>query len=308
MHHTPLTKPATFLFAGLILISCSNNDSEFDAMGTFEADDVIVSAETAGKILSFDLQEGQTLTAGQQVGAIDSTQLGFTFLQLQENQRAIRAGMPDVQTQINATKKEIENVQIEKRRTENLVKGQVANQKQLDDINAKLAVLEARLAAQQNSLNSTSTTLRDQANAIEVQLRMVKDQLKKCRIVNPVNGTVLAKYAMANEMTLPAKALYKIADLSTLILRAYVSGNQMSGLKLGQTVNVNVDAADGGYKTYQGTVSWISEEAEFTPKTIQTKEERENLVYAVKINVKNDGYLKLGMYGEVELNSETASK
>jgi HlyD family secretion protein len=308
MYHTPLTKPTALLFTGLCLLSCGGNKSDFDAMGTFEADEVIVSAEAAGKILAFDVEEGKTLTAGQQVGAIDSTQLRFTFIQLQENQKAVRAGMPDVQTQINATKKEIENGQSEKRRVENLVKGQVANQKQLDDVNLKIAVLEARLAAQQNSLNSTGTTLREQASAIDAQLAMVKDQLKKCRIVNPVNGTVLARYAMANEMTAPGKPLYKTADLSSVILRAYVSGNQMAGLKLGQTVNINVDAASGGYKTYQGTLAWISEKAEFTPKTIQTKEERENLVYAVKINVKNDGYLKLGMYGEVKLSSETASK
>jgi HlyD family secretion protein len=305
---TPTLKPIAFAFTAFVLYSCGNKESNFDAMGTFEADEVIVSAEASGKILAFDVEEGQTLTAGQQVGAIDSTQLRLTSIQLQENQKAVRAGMPDVQTQINGTKKEIENAQIEKKRTENLVKGQVANQKQLDDINSKLAVLEARLAAQQNTLNSTSSTLREQANAIDAQMAMIKDQLKKCRIVNPVNGTVLAKYAMASEMTAPGKALYKTADLSTVILRAYLSGSQLSSLKLGQAVSVNVDAPDGKYKAYQGTVAWISEKAEFTPKTIQTKEERENLVYAIKINVKNDGYLKLGMYGEVKLGSDTTSK
>jgi HlyD family secretion protein len=160
-------------------------------------------------------------------------------------------------------------------------------------------VLEARLAAQQNSLTTTTSTLNEQSNAIGIQLAMVEDQLKRCNLVNPINGTVLTKYVMENEMTMPGKALYKIADLSAVTLRAYVSGNQLPELKLGQQVEVLVDAADGEYKTYTGTVTWISDKAEFTPKTIQTKEERANLVYAVKISVKNDGFLKLGMYGEV---------
>jgi HlyD family secretion protein len=189
---------------------------------------------------------------------------------------------------------------LRKERIENLVKGEVANQKQLDDINTKLAVLEAKLAAQQSSLKTTTSTLTEQSNAIAVQMSMVQDQLAKCNIINPMEGTVLTKYAMQNEMTLPGKALYKIADLSTLILRAYVSGDQLPQFKLGQQVDVLVDAAEGEYKTYKGTITWVSDKAEFTPKTIQTKDERANLVYAVKINVKNDGYLKLGMYGEVK--------
>jgi HlyD family secretion protein len=201
---------------------------------------------------------------------------------------------------VEATKREIDNTLVDKKRIENLVKGEVANQKQLDDINTKLAVLEARLAAQQNSLNTTTSTLTEQSNALTVQMSMVQDQLEKCNIVNPMEGTVLAKYAMQNEMTLPGKALYKMADLSTLILRAYVSGDQLPQFKLGQQVDVLVDAAEGEYKTYKGTITWVSDKAEFTPKTIQTKDERANLVYAIKINVKNDGYLKLGMYGEVK--------
>jgi HlyD family secretion protein len=221
---------------------------------------------------------------------------------LRENQKAVLAGRPDTRTQIEATKKEIENVLLEKKRIENLVKGEVATQKQLDDINSKLAVLEARLAAQQNSLNTTTTTLNEQSNAINIQLAIVQDQLQRCKIINPINGTILAKYAMQNEMTMPGKALYKLADLNTVILRAYISGSQLSQTKLGQQVKVLVDAPDDGYKEYTGTVSWISGKAEFTPKTIQTKEERANLVYAMKINVKNDGYLKLGMYGEVKFN------
>jgi HlyD family secretion protein len=282
------------------LISCYNNNEEFDATGNFEATETIVSAEASGKLIAFNLEEGQTLTAGEKIGIIDSTQLYLTKRQLRESQRAVLAGKPDVRTQIESTKKEIENTLLEKQRIENLVKGEVASQKQLDDINSKLAVLEARLAAQRNSLNITASTLNEQSSAISVQLLSVEDQLRKCTIVNPINGTVLTKYAMANEMTLPGKALYKIADLSTLILRAYVSGNQLPQFKIGQQVNVLVDGPDGKYKNYKGTITWASDKAEFTPKTIQTKDERANLVYAIKISVPNDGFLKLGMYGEVK--------
>jgi len=289
------------LFAGLLLLSCSNNTNDFDATGTFEATETIVSSEASGKILSLTLEEGQELKRGEKVGFIDSTQLHLSWLQLRENQKAVLAGKPDVQTQIDATRKEIQNAQLEKKRIENLVKGEVASQKQLDDVNNKIAVLEARLAAQQNSLNTTDATLTEQSNAIKAQLAIVKDQLSKCSITNPVQGTVLTKYAMQDEMTIPGKALYKIADLSTLILRVYISGVQLSEIKLGQAVEVFVDAADGQYKTYPGSVTWISDKAEFTPKTIQTKEERANLVYAVKVKVKNDGYLKLGMYGEIKM-------
>lgn len=293
-------KSSLYLFTAILIFSCSNNNGKFDATGTFEATETIVSSEATGKLLSFTLEEGQVLKKGQKVGAIDSTQLYLTKLQLRENQKAVLAGKPDIRTQVEATKREIDNTLVEKRRIENLVKGEVANQKQLDDINTKLAVLEAKLAAQQNSLKTTTSTLTEQSNAITVQMSMVQDQLAKCNIINPMEGTVLTKYAMQNEMTLPGKALYKIADLSTVILRAYVSGDQLAQFKLGQQVDVLVDAAEGEYKTYRGTITWVSDKAEFTPKTIQTKDERANLVYAVKINVKNDGYLKLGMYGEVK--------
>lgn len=293
-------KSSIYLFTALLIFSCSNNNGKFDATGTFEATETIVSSEATGKLLSFTLEEGEVLKKDQKVGAIDSTQLYLTKLQLRESQKAVLAGKPDIRTQVEATKREIENTLVEKRRIENLVKGEVANQKQLDDINTKLAVLEAKLAAQQSSLKTTTSTLTEQSNAIAVQMSMVQDQLAKCNIINPMEGTVLTKYAMQNEMTLPGKALYKIADLSTLILRAYVSGDQLPQFKLGQQVDVLVDAAEGEYKTYKGTITWVSDKAEFTPKTIQTKDERANLVYAIKINVKNDGYLKLGMYGEVK--------
>lgn len=293
-----------YLLVALFIFSCNNKNNTFDATGTFEATEVIVSSEASGKLLVFNLEEGQVIGSGEKIGAIDSTQLYLTKLQLRENQKAVLSGKPDIQMQLEAIRKEIENTRAEKARIENLVKGNVASQKQLDDINTKLAVLESRLAAQQSSLKTTTSTLTEQSNAINAQMAMVQDQLKKCTIINPIDGTVLTKYAMQNEMTMPGKALYKIADLSSVILRAYISGNQLSQIKLGQSVKVLVDAPDDGYKEYTGTITWVSDKAEFTPKTIQTKDERANLVYAMKINVKNDGYLKLGMYGEVLFNNQ----
>jgi HlyD family secretion protein len=308
MNLTNMKIKFTLAAFGLITFACSNGDSDYDATGVFEATETIVSAEASGKLTTFHLEEGQALKAGARVGTIDSTQLHLTRLQLRENQRAVQAGKPDVRTQIEATKREIENAKVEKRRIENLVQGQVASQKQLDDIDTKIAVLEARLAAQKNSLNVTTSTIDEQSNTIDVQLLSIEDQLAKCVITNPVNGTVLVKYAMANEVAVPGKALYKIADLSTLTLRAYVSGSQLPQFKLGQQVQVQVDADNDSYKAYAGKITWVSDKAEFTPKTIQTKDERANLVYAIKIAVPNDGYLKLGMYGEVKFSPSVSQK
>jgi HlyD family secretion protein len=290
------------IISGLTLLSCSNSANEFDSSGMFEANEVIVAAEGTGKILALNLEEGQKLTKGEQVGYLDSTQLYLSKLHLRENRKAVLASRPDMRAQIEATKMEIENAILEKKRIENLVKGEVASQKQLDDINSRLSVLQARLAAQQNSLSTTTASLNEQGNAISIQLAIVEDQLLRSRIINPIEGTVLSKYLMQNEMAVPGKAIYKIADLSSIILRSYISGTQLSQIKLGQQVKVFVDAPDNKYKEYDGTIAWVSDKAEFTPKTIQTKEERANLVYAIKIDVKNDGYLKLGMYGEVKFN------
>lgn len=288
------------LFVALIIAGCNRNTNEFDATGTFEATEVIISSEANGRILRLDLEEGDVIPSGKRVGLIDSSQLYLTRQQLLMNRKAILASRPDVQTQIEVTKKEIESTQIDKKRIENLIKGEVATQKQLDDVNARLAVLEARLSAQRNSLLTSTASLNEQSSAIDAQLAVLQDQLKRCKLVNPVQGTVLSKYARANEITGIGKALYKIANLDTLVLRAYLSGSQLSQVKLGQQLEVLVDADKDTYKTYSGTIDWISDKAEFTPKTIQTKDERANLVYAIKINVKNDGFLKLGMYGEVK--------
>jgi HlyD family secretion protein len=289
------------LFLAIQLTACNNSGLESDATGTFEATEVIVSAEANGKLLEFNLEEGQAVVAGTSVGSIDSAALYLNKLQLIQSRKAVLAGQQNVKTQLEALQRELINAEADQRRIENLVKGQVASQKQLDDANLRIDVLKARIDAQENLLNTGNTALREQSKTIEAQLSVLEDQLRRCRIVNPVNGTVLTKYSERFEMTGVGKPLYKVADLSQLILRAYFSNDQQSKLKLGQKVSVLVDDGNGAMRPYEGIVQWINDKAEFTPKTIQTKEERANLVYAVKIAVKNDGLLKIGMYGEVKL-------
>ena len=288
-----------FLLA-LLLVSCKNKNNQCDASGTFEATETIVSAEANGKILELNLDEGQLLKQGQQVGYIDSIQLHLTRLQLMQNRKAILSGRPDVTTQIESLQKELENAMSDKKRIENLVKGQVASQKQLDDANTRVSVLQSKIEAQKSILNTTTSTLTEQGNTVEFQLGQVQDQLRKCRIINPVNGTVLTKYANAFEMVSVGKPLYKIADLTTIILRAYITGNQLPIIKLNQKVKVYTDDGKGGFKETEGMITWINDKAEFMPKTIQTKDERANMVYAIKVNVQNDGSYKIGMYGEIK--------
>jgi HlyD family secretion protein len=291
----------SFLLLAILAVSCKSNKNQADASGTFEAIETIISAEAAGKIKQLELSEGQQLEVGQVVGYIDSTQLYLSKLQLEQSRVAVLSNRPDVKTQLEALKKQLVNAKEDQKRMENLVKAEVASQKQLDDANTRVAVLESQIAAQQSSLNTSSTALTEQGNTIEVQLAQLNDQLQKCNIINPIKGTVLVKYAEANEMTAPGKAIYKIADLSTLVLRAYITGNQLAQVKINQPVKVLTDDGIGGFKETQGTVIWINDKAEFTPKTIQTKDERANMVYAIKVNIKNDGSYKIGMYGEIKL-------
>jgi HlyD family secretion protein len=289
------------LSLSVLLVSCNNNSSEHDASGTFEAVETIVSAEASGKILQLNINEGDELKQGVRVGFIDSTQLYLQRLQLLQNKKAILSGSLDVKPQIAVLEKELETAQADRKRIENLVKGEVASQKQLDDINSKIAVIQSKISALRSEFGTRNSSISEQSNTVQVQLAQINDQLRKCTITNPVNGTVLTKYAEANEMTAMGKPLYKIADLSTIVLRAYVTGDQLAALKLNQKVKVLVDKSEDEYKEYEGVVEWISNKAEFTPKTIQTKDERANLVYGVKIRVKNDGLLKIGMYADVKL-------
>lgn len=280
--------------------SCGKSDSEYDATGTFETNEVIVSAEAMGKITQFGVTEGQELMVGQTIGYIDSTQLYLKKLQLQASMKALENSRPDINKQIAVIEQQITTAKTEKKRVENLVKANAATTKQLDDVNAQIAVLEKQLSASKTSLESASQGVTNNNNAFVVQIRQIDDQLNKCKITSPVTGVLLVKYAEEGELATTGKALFKIGNLDNLVLRAYVSSDQLSKIKIGQTVKVFTNFGKDESKEYAGIVSWISSKAEFTPKTIQTRDERANLVYAVKLNVKNDGFLKIGMYGDVK--------
>jgi HlyD family secretion protein len=285
----------------LLLSACEGNDSDFDASGTFEAAEVIVSSEVAGVLQEFALEEGAMVEKGHPVGWIDSTQLYLKKKQLLAQIDAILARRPDIGTQLASFRVQLETAEREKTRVENLYRAEAATQKQVDDATAQVDVIRRQMHAHRSSLDVSSQSLVSETLPLSAQVEQLEDQLRRSRISTPIQGTILNRYAEPYELVTVGKPLYKIADVSTLELRAYITGNQLPLIKLNQSVKVFVDDGSGGYKEYAGTVTWISSKAEFTPKTIQTKDERADLVYAIKVNVKNDGYLKIGMYGEVNL-------
>jgi len=289
------------LLTALVLLfsSCKKKQNEYDASGSFEAVETIVSAEAGGQILQLDLNEGQILKSSQVIGYIDSTQLLLKKKQLKAQISAVLGKKPDVNAQLAAYKEQLKQAIREQQRIGNLVKADAATPKQLDDANSQVAVIRKQIGAQESSLNITTSDIGREALPLEAQIDQINDQITKCRIVNQVNGTVLTKYVEVSEMATPGKPLYKIGDLSDIILRAYITGDQLPQIKTGMQVSVQVDGPQQGYKKYKGVVEWISDKAEFTPKTIQTKDERANLVYALKVRVKNDGFLKIGMYGDL---------
>lgn len=289
------------LFVFVVLGACRRGGPSYDASGTFEAVETIVSAEVTGTLLAFQPDEGDTLRTGELVGVIDSIPLYLRKKQLEAQVQSVLANRPDVARQLAAVREQLRHAEREQQRLSSLVQAGAATQKQYDDAAAQTEVLRRQLEAQQSTLSVTNSSLAAQTAPLIVQVQQVEDQLTRCRIINAVKGTVLTTYAEPHEMAVAGKPLYKVADLTTLTLRAYITGDQLTALRLQQPVTVAVDAADGATRTYPGVVTWISDQAEFTPKTIQTKAERANLVYAVKIRVRNDGYLKIGMYGEVTL-------
>lgn len=285
----------------LAAASCNQHADDYDASGNFEADETIISSEATGKILKLDLTEGIELKKGQVVGYVDTIQLSLRKKQLLYSVQATLARRPDAASQLATIQKQIDTNEYEKKRVENLLKDDAATKKQLDDLNAQIEILRRQYNSLQTSLNITTRSLQSETLPLQAQIEQLEDQIKKSVIVNPIDGTVLEKYAEQDEVVTMGKAIYKIADLSHIILRIYISGDQLSSVKLGQKIKVTVDDVNGGSKNYEGTVEWVSDKAEFTPKTIQTKDERANLVYAVKVRVQNDGYLKLGMYADVNL-------
>lgn len=297
-------KTYCMLLAGVALMlgsACTRGDGDFDASGTFEATEVVVSAEASGRIMAFTALEGDVQSVGQSVGYIDSVQLFLTKCQLLASAKAVVSRRPDVGKQIAAIKQQIATQQREKQRAENLIAARAGNQKQLDDINAQIDLLNKQLVAEESTLEKSVTGVNEESSALEIQVAQVEDQLQKCRIVSPVSGTVLVKYAQQGELATVGKPLFKLADVEHLFLRAYITSAQLTELKLAQSVKVFSDFGRDGRREYSGKVAWISDKSEFTPKTIQTKDERANLVYAVKIAVKNDGYLKIGMYGDLKI-------
>ena len=287
----------------MLFSACGNKQHNFDATGSFEATEVIVSSEATGRILSFNITEGKEVNEGENVGVIDSLQLYLSKLQLMKNISSVESNKPNVSAQVAATREQLLKQQTERTRIENLLKSEAATQKQLDDVNSAITVLERQLTAQLSTLNNSVSSLNAQSSAIEIQIAQIEDRLSKCIIQSPIAGTVLAKYAEAGELAAVGKPLFKVADMKRVFLRAYFTSGQLADIKLGQTVTVFADFGGDNRREYRGTISWISDKSEFTPKSIQTKKDRENLVYAIKIAVENDGYIKIGMYGEVEINS-----
>lgn len=282
--------------------ACGNGAPKYDATGTFETTEVLVSAEASGRLLYFDIEEGMLLKAGEEVGVVDTVQLYLKKLQLEASIKSVEEQRPDILKQVAATKEQISAAQRERNRVANLLKVGAANQKQLDDAEDQLEVLRKQLVAQNSTLSNSHQSLTWQSSSVGIQVAQVEDQLKKCHITSPITGTVLAKYAEVGELTAMGTPLFKVADTEQMYLRAYITSEQLSQVKLGQKVTVFSDYGTDEHKQYPGVVTWISDTSEFTPKTILTKNERANLVYAVKIAVHNDGLLKIGMYGGVEFS------
>ncbi len=290
----------TLAAATALLSSCRNGNGDYDASGIFETTEITVSARSSGELIRLDLDEGMAVKTGQLLGYIDTTQLHLKKEELLASLQATDSRRYNISRQIASLKQEIATQKKEQARFRNLVEDKAANRKQLDDINARIAVLEKQLAAQTETLENSNRGVSGQVRMLEAQIAQVEDMIRKCAVTSPVDGTVLTKYAEQGEMAAQGRSLFKVGDLTDMYLRAYITADQLTELKIGQEVKVYADEGKTGRREYRGTVSWISDKAEFTPKTIQTRDERANLVYAVKIAVTNDGYIKRGMYGEMK--------
>ena len=282
-----------------VLTACNSGDKEYDATGTFEATETTVAAEQAGTLLTFSLEEGDNIEAGTEVGLIDTTQLWLKISQTEASKAVYQSQKPDQEKQIAATRQQLAKARTEQQRYKELVADGAAPSKMLDDASNQVQVLQRQLDAQVSALQTSTNALSRQMDAADVQVRQLRDQLLKCHIKSPVGGTVLEKYVERGEYVTPGKPLFKIGDVRHMYLRAYITSAQLKNVKTGQKVKVFADYGGGQKKEYVGTVTWISSRSEFTPKTILTDDERADLVYAVKIAVRNDGYVKIGMYGEV---------
>jgi HlyD family secretion protein len=284
------------LILGLAIISCNNKKDASDAFGNFEADDQLISSEIAGKLLSCSFEEGMTLTKGAEVALVDTIPLLLQISQLESQLVTIQARKQSVKAQMAVVEQQKKNLEVDKARVVSMLKDGAATQKQKDDVTGNLELLDK----QKESTRSQELILSGEAEVVNTQLAQLRDKVNRCRIVSPINGLVLERYKKAGELVGLGQSLCRIADVSSLNLRVYVSGDQLPHLKIGQKVKVLIDDTVAKNKSLEGTVSWISSEAEFTPKIIQTKVERVKLVYAVKVRVLNDGVLKIGMPGEIK--------
>ncbi|MBO8445832.1 MAG: HlyD family efflux transporter periplasmic adaptor subunit [Bacteroidetes bacterium] len=294
-----MKRTAMICVAAMVLTGCNANRSGYDAEGYFESTEVTVSAESSGKILYFNAEEGADVEAGTLLGCIDTVQLYLTRMQLAKSAESVLKNRPDIAKQVQAMKEQLKTLEREKDRVARLLADGAATQKQMDDIESQIAVMEVQLDAQETALENSVSSLDAQSSSIGMQIAQIDDKLAKCRISSPVSGTVLTKYAEAGEFVAAGRPLFKVADLDRVYLRAYVTSAQLSEIKIGQQVKVYSDYGKGYSKEYPGTVTWISSQSEFTPKNIQTDDERRNLVYAIKVAVGNDGLIKLGMYGGI---------
>ena len=289
--------------AGLaMLASCGNNEKEYDATGVFEATEVTVAAEQSGTLVRFDVNEGDSLVLGKEVGLVDTTQIWLKIQQAGATKAVYQSQKPDREAQIAATRQQLAKAKQDQQRYKELVADGAAPSKMLDDATNQVQVLQKQLDAQISSLSTQLSTLNSQLSTVDVQVSQLMDQLQKCHIAAPIKGTVLEKYVEKGEFVATGKPLFKMADTEQMFIRAYVTSAQLQNIKVGQKAKVFADYGDGQKKEYEGIVSWISSRSEFTPKTILTDDERADLVYALKVAIKNDGYVKIGMYGEVKFN------
>lgn len=287
--------------AAALAMSCGT-EAEFDAQGSFEATEVVVSAEAAGRILWFDAEEGTAVEPGVRIGQIDTLQLDLQRRQLEAQQAALLASRPDIRAQAAALREQIAKQERELTRVQNLLRDGAATTKQRDDIEAQIRILQSQLSAALSSLDKSTVTIDGNAAVVEAQIAALDDRIARCRIASPIAGVVLAKYAEAGELAAVGKPLLKVADLEHLYLRAYFTSEQLAAIRVGDAVTVTADFGGDQRYDYEGRITWISPESEFTPKTIQTRDSRANLVYAAKIAVQNDGRLKIGLAGEVRLH------
>ena len=293
-------KRVIYILATIVAVSCSN-EADYDAQGTFEATEVVISAEGTGRILNFDIVEGEAIESNSTVGAIDSLQLHLQREQLKAQQSALLSSRPDQEKQVASLRSQVAKQRAELQRVENMLRDGAATTKQRDDIEAQIDILEGQLSATLSTIDNNTSTINENAAALEAQIAALDDRIAKCRISSAVDGTVLVKYAEEGEFTTVGKPLMKVANLEDIYLRAYFTSDQLSKVNLGDEVTVTANFGGDERYDYKGRVAWISAESEFTPKSIQTKDSRANLVYAVKIAVKNDGRLKIGLAGEVKL-------